>query len=197
MGAQLKHTFTLAVGGHALVGPHTGDLSDLAALESFEEAAERMQRIHRVQPEFVVHDLHPEYLSTKAAALWEPEPRMAVQHHHAHIASCAAEHGVTDDVLGVAYDGLGLGADGTLWGGEVLLANLLTFRRLARFSTVRMPGGEAAVRHPLRMALGYLASGEELPRAGPGRDAGCRASSSDAPTSSWSGITTPATAMRR
>jgi len=162
VGAQLKHTFTLAVGGHALVGPHTGDLSDLAALEAFDEAVDRMKRVHRVDPDIAVHDLHPEYLSTKAAAAWEPDRRMAVQHHHAHIASCAAEHGVTEAVLGVAYDGLGLGADGTLWGGEVLLADLCSFRRLARFGTARMPGGEAAIRRPLRMALAYLAGGEDL-----------------------------------
>ncbi len=162
LGAQLKHTFTLAVGGHAVVGPHTGDLSDLSALQALDEAAERMQRIHRVRPEIVAHDLHPDYLSTKAATLWAADQRMAVQHHHAHIASCAAEHGVTGSVLGVAYDGLGLGSDGTLWGGEILLADLRTFRRLARFGTARMPGGQAAVRHPLRMALGYLAAGEDL-----------------------------------
>ncbi|MEY9931807.1 hydrogenase maturation protein HypF [Catenulispora sp. GP43] len=163
VGAHLKHTFTLAIGARAFVGPHTGDLSDLAALEAFDEAAEHMQRVHRVRPETVVHDLHPEYLSTKiAAAIGNPDRRIAVQHHHAHIASCAAEHGITDPVLGVAYDGLGLGADGTLWGGEVLLADLRGFRRLARFGTAPMPGGEAAVRHPLRMALGYLAGGEDL-----------------------------------
>ncbi|NUP54047.1 MAG: carbamoyltransferase HypF [Catenulispora sp.] len=162
MGAQLKHTFTLAVGGHAVVGPHTGDLAALAALEAFDEAAGRMEHIHRVKPDIVVHDLHPEYLSTRAATAWEPERRMAVQHHHAHIASCAAEHGITGPVLGVAYDGLGLGGDGTLWGGEVLLADLCAFRRLGRFGTAPMPGGEAAVRHPLRMALGYLAGGEDL-----------------------------------
>ena len=162
VGAQLKHTFTLAVGGRALVGSHTGDLSDLENLEAFTESAARMEYIHRVKPEVAVHDLHPGYLSTQSVCDWTPGKRMAVQHHHAHIASCAAEHGITTPVLGVAYDGLGLGDDGTLWGGEILLADLRSSRRLARFGTAPMPGGEAAVRHPLRMALGYLLNGEDL-----------------------------------
>jgi hydrogenase maturation protein HypF len=162
VGAQLKHTFTLAVGRQALIGPHTGDLSDLRTLEAFNEAAARMEHIHRVRPEVAVHDLHPGYLSTQSVCDWSADKRVAVQHHHAHIASCAAEHGVTTPVLGVAYDGLGLGDDGTLWGGEVLLADLRSYRRLARFGRAPMPGGEAAVRHPLRMALGYLVSGEDL-----------------------------------
>ncbi|NUR62656.1 MAG: carbamoyltransferase HypF [Catenulispora sp.] len=167
VGAQLKHTFTLAVGRHALVGPHTGDLSGLRTLEAFNEAAARMEYIHRVKPELAVHDLHPGYLSTQTVCDWSAGKRMAVQHHHAHIASCAAEHGITTPVLGVAYDGLGLGDDGTLWGGEVLLADLRSYRRLARFGRAPMPGGEAAVRHPLRMALGYLVSGEDLGGARP------------------------------
>ena len=162
VGAQLKHTFTLAVGRHALIGPHTGDLSDLRTLEAFNEAVARMEHIHRVRPDIAVHDLHPGYLSTQSVCDWSPGKRIAVQHHHAHIASCAAEHGVATPVLGVAYDGLGLGDDGTLWGGEILLADLRSYRRLARFGRAPMPGGEAAVRHPLRMALGYLVSGEDL-----------------------------------
>jgi hydrogenase maturation protein HypF len=162
VGAQLKHTFTLAVGGHAVVGPHTGDLEDAETMAAFEESVSRMERIHHITPVLVAHDLHPDYLSTQVAALWPADRRIGVQHHHAHIASCAAEHGVTEPVLGVAYDGLGLGADGTLWGGEVLLADLRTAKRLARFGTAPMPGGASAVRKPPRMALGYLAGGEDL-----------------------------------
>ena len=169
VGAQLKHTFTLAAGRHAVVGPHTGDLSDAEALAVFEDSVVRMERIHRVRPELVVHDRHPDYLSTQYAQTWPREQRMAIQHHHAHIASCAAEHGVTEPVLGVAYDGLCLGDDGTLWGGEVLLADLISYRRVARFGRAPLPGGAAAVRKPLRMALGYLFAGEDLGGRRPSR----------------------------
>jgi len=144
------------------VSQHIGDLENAETLRSFSEGIEHFCSLFEISPEVLAHDLHPDYLSTKAATAWAPDRRMAVQHHHAHIASCAAEHGVTEPVLGVAYDGLGLGADGTLWGGEILLADLCSFQRLARFGTARMPGGEAAVRHPLRMALGYLAAEEDL-----------------------------------
>jgi hydrogenase maturation protein HypF len=105
----------------------------------------------------VAHDLHPAYLSTQLAVSRFPaERRIAVQHHHAHVASCAAEHGVTGPFLGVAYDGLGMGDDGTFWGGELFLADLSRYRRVGRFGRVPMPGGAMAVKKPYRMALGYL-----------------------------------------
>ena len=155
VGAQLKHTFTLATGDRALVGPHGGDLSDADALEAFEAGVAQLSRLHRFTPEVLAHDLHPGYLSTRYAE-HRSLPRVAVQHHHAHVVSCAAEHGLTGPFLGVAYDGLGLGDDGTLWGGEILLASYTGYRRLARFARAPLPGGEAAVRRPARMALGYL-----------------------------------------
>lgn len=109
----------------------------------------------------VAHDLHPEYLSTKhALAAFPSDRRVAVQHHHAHVASCAAEHGLEGPFLGVAYDGLGMGDDGTLWGGEVLAADLAGYRRLARFGLAPLPGGALAIRRPYRMALGYLLGAE-------------------------------------
>ncbi len=115
----------------------------------------------------VVHDLHPEYLSTKYAMAGFPAARrIAVQHHHAHVASCAAEHGIHEPFLGVAYDGLGMGDDGTLWGGEILFADLAGYRRLARFGRAPLPGGALAVRRPYRMALGYLLGAEALPGDG-------------------------------
>jgi hydrogenase maturation protein HypF len=160
-GAQLKHTFTLARADLALIGPHGGSLDDADALTAFQETLAHLCRLHRFTPEFVAHDLHPGYTSTRYATRTTPaDRRIAVQHHHAHVAACAAENNIDGPFIGVAYDGLGLGADGTLWGGEILLASYTGFRRLARFSTAPLPGGEAAVRRPARMALGHLYGSE-------------------------------------
>jgi hydrogenase maturation protein HypF len=162
VGAQLKHTFTLAEGSTAITSAHNGDLEDAATHDAFTESLERIARTHAITPEYVAHDLHPGYLSTQYAQRFPASRRIAVQHHHAHIASCAAEHGLTGDVIGVAYDGLGLGDDGTLWGGEIMVANLTGYTRLGRFARAPLPGGAAAVTHPARMALGYLAGLEPL-----------------------------------
>jgi len=163
VGAELKHTFTLARGRRAHVAPHNGDLEDLATHRAFTDGLAHLSRLLALEPEVVVHDLHPEYLSTKYAVQhFEPARRIAVQHHHAHVASCAAEHGITEPFLGVAYDGLGMGDDGTLWGGEILLADLTGYRRMARFARAPLPGGALAVKRPYRMALGYLFGGEWL-----------------------------------
>ncbi|HET6352699.1 carbamoyltransferase HypF [Streptomyces sp.] len=168
-GAQLKHTFTLAEGRHAHLGPHCGDLADAATLDAFETSYTDLRRLTGITPSAVAHDLHPGYLSTQWARSWPVEHRIAVQHHHAHVAACAAEHGVQGPFIGVAYDGLGLGDDGTLWGGEILVADLAGYRRVGRFATAPLPGAEAAVRHPSRMALGYLYGAETLgtPRPAP------------------------------
>ena len=163
VGAELKHTFTLARGTRAHVAPHNGDLEDLATHRAFADGLAHLSRLLALEPEVAVHDLHPEYLSTKfAVERFAPSRRIAVQHHHAHVASCAAEHAITGPFLGVAYDGLGLGDDGTFWGGEILLADLVSFRRLGRFGRAPMPGGGLAVRKPYRMALGYLFGTEGL-----------------------------------
>ncbi|MCU0478673.1 MAG: carbamoyltransferase HypF [Chloroflexi bacterium] len=164
VGAELKHTFTLARGRRAHVAPHNGDLEDLPTHRAFTDGLAHLSRLLALEPEVVAHDLHPEYLSTKyAVAGYAPGQRIAVQHHHAHVASCAAEHGITTPFIGVAYDGLGMGDDGTLWGGEILAADLVGYRRLARFGRAPMPGGALAVKRPWRMALGYLLAGERLP----------------------------------
>lgn len=161
-GAQLKHTFALAEGTQAFLGPHTGDLEDAATLEAFEAAYADLVRLTGIEPQAVAHDLHPGYLSTQWAGALPRARRIAVQHHHAHVAACAAEHGVHGPFVGVAYDGLGLGDDGTLWGGEILVADLARYRRVGRFATAPLPGGAAAVRRPARMALGYLHGAEPL-----------------------------------
>ncbi|MET7690362.1 carbamoyltransferase HypF [Streptomyces sp. NPDC005483] len=160
-GAQLKHTFTLAADGRAHLGPHAGDLADLATHDAFLTSYEHLKQLTGIEPVILAHDLHPGYLSTQWARA-QALRRMPVQHHHAHVAACAAEHGVRGRFLGVAYDGLGLGDDGTLWGGEILVADLSGYRRVGRFATAPLPGGDAAVRHPGRTALGHLLGGETL-----------------------------------
>ncbi|MEU6255785.1 carbamoyltransferase HypF [Streptomyces sp. NPDC047043] len=160
-GAQLKHTFTLAADGRAHLGPHTGDLADLATHDAFLASYDHLKRLTGIEPVALAHDLHPGYLSTQWAEA-QPGRRIPVQHHHAHVAACAAEHGVRGRFLGVAYDGLGLGDDGTLWGGEILVADLSGYRRVGRFATAPLPGGDAAVRHPSRTALGHLLGAETL-----------------------------------
>jgi hydrogenase maturation protein HypF len=166
VGAELKHTFTLANADRAVVGPHTGDLEDVESFDSFQRTLAHLSRLEQIEPELVVHDLHPGYLSTQYAMRFPARSRVPVQHHHAHVAACAAEFGLTERFIGVAYDGLGLGTDGTLWGGEVLIADLCGFRRFGRFSRAPLPGGQAAVRRPARMALGYLLGSEGFDGSG-------------------------------
>ncbi|MFW5924922.1 MAG: carbamoyltransferase HypF [Myxococcota bacterium] len=155
-GAHLKNTFCLAHGHSAHLGPHVGDLDTFEAVRFFEQAVERMERLLAIQPEIIAHDLHPDYASTRYA-LARPEPaKVAVQHHHAHVVSAMAEHGLEGPVLGVAYDGTGYGTDGTAWGGEVLLAQLDGFERIATFRAFALPGAEQAIRQPWRQALSLL-----------------------------------------
>jgi hydrogenase maturation protein HypF len=155
-GPEQKNTFCLLTGEHAFVSQHIGDMENAETLEAFERTIALYERLFRVRPEIVAYDLHPEYLSTKHA-LSLGLPAMAVQHHHAHIASVLAEHGLGGRVLGVALDGTGYGPDGTIWGGEWLAADLAGFERVAHLRMVPMPGGAAAIRRPARMALGTLA----------------------------------------
>ncbi|HYM84061.1 MAG TPA: carbamoyltransferase HypF, partial [Candidatus Dormibacteraeota bacterium] len=162
VGAELKHTFALASGRRAHVAPHIGDLEDLRTHRAFEENLAHLSRLLALEPDVVAHDLHPAYLSTQYAVERFPVTRrIAVQHHHAHVASCAAEHGLTSSFIGVAYDGLGMGDDGTFWGGEILVADLAGYRRVGRFAAAPMPGGAIAVKKPYRMALGYLFGAED------------------------------------
>ncbi|HEX5117777.1 MAG TPA: carbamoyltransferase HypF [Pseudonocardiaceae bacterium] len=157
-GAELKNTFCLATGTHAFVSHHIGDLENYATLRSFTDGIEHVGRLFDIDPVVVAHDLHPEYLSTKYALELSDVDLMGVQHHHAHIASCLADNGERGPVLGVAFDGTGFGTDGTIWGGEFLLADLTGFRRLAHLAPVPMPGGVTAIRQPWRMAAVYLAA---------------------------------------
>ena len=156
VGAELKNTVSVAKESFVVCSHHIGDLEHLATYQAFLQATVHLCRLFGIEPEVVAHDLHPEYLSTKHALDLDLEP-WPVQHHHAHIASCLAEHGHTDTVLGVAFDGLGYGTDGTMWGGEFLVADFNGFERVAHLRPVAMPGGAAAVREPWRMALSWTA----------------------------------------
>ena len=155
-GAQQKNTLCLTRAGFALPSQHLGDLENFETLRFFEETLERMQRLFHVSPTAVACDLHPGYLSTQFALKTEGLQRIGVQHHHAHIASCMAEHGLDGRVIGVAWDGTGFGTDGTIWGGEFLAADLLGFDRWARLRPVQLAGGDAGVREPWRVARSYL-----------------------------------------
>ncbi|MDH3727622.1 MAG: carbamoyltransferase HypF [Myxococcales bacterium] len=155
-GAHLKNTFCIAVEDTAYFGPHIGDLETLAAMEFFEEAVDRVQTILSVEPEVVAHDLHPGYLSTRYAKARGGADTIGVQHHHAHVVSAMAEHGLRGPVLGIAYDGTGYGNDGTAWGGEILLCFTGHFQRLATFRPIKLPGGNRAMREVWRVALSLL-----------------------------------------
>lgn len=155
-GAQLKNTFCLARGGEAVLSHHIGDLEDARTYESWLAGIRHFEQVLDVRPDVVVHDLHPEYLSTKYAMECDGCELVGVQHHHAHVASCLAEHGETGPVVGVALDGFGWGGDGTMWGGEILVADLCSSRRAGGLAPVPLPGGSAAVREPWRMAVSYL-----------------------------------------
>jgi len=156
VGAQLKNTFCVATGDNAYLGPHVGDLDNPSAFTFFENAIARMEDILRVRPEVIAHDLHPGYLSTQYARARSGTHHVGVQHHHAHVASAMAEHGLAGPVIGVAYDGTGWGPDGTAWGGEILLATYASYTWLATFRPVALAGGDLAIREPWRIALALL-----------------------------------------
>lgn len=164
-GAHLKSTFALGRGELAFVSQHVGDLDDWTTYQAYEQGIAHLQRLLAITPQVVAHDLHPDYASTRYAQALDGVELLAVQHHHAHVASCLADNGCDEPVLGVAFDGTGLGSDGTLWGGEVLRADLRSFERLGHLRPVPLPGGEQAVREPWRMAVAYLreAYGDDLP----------------------------------
>jgi hydrogenase maturation protein HypF len=166
-GGELKNTFCLTKGRHAILSQHIGDLQNFETEEFFQETLARMKSLFRVEPRAVAHDLHPGYRSTRMALASGIERRFAIQHHHAHIASCMAENHLGGEVIGVAFDGTGYGSDGCIWGGEFLVAGLSQFTRSAHLRYVPLPGGDAAVRQPWRMALSYLRDAlgaESLPR---------------------------------
>ncbi len=159
VGGHLKNVFALARGRMVYQSQHLGDLENLTGLDFFKESLDHLMRTFEIEPQTVVHDMHPGYLSTEWAKEWAQQRGLklvAVQHHHAHIASCMAEHGLTGEAIGISLDGTGYGADGRIWGGEVLLCAPGKSERFAHLDYVPMPGGAAAIREPWRMALGAL-----------------------------------------
>ncbi len=164
-GGELKNTFCVTKDNYAFLSQHIGDMENLETLSSFESGIEHFKRLFRVSPEVIAYDPHPEYLTTKYAARLQREgiegssagmQFVPVQHHHAHIASCLAENGVEGPVIGVAFDGAGYGEDGQIWGGEFLVSDFQHFERRAHLKYVVLPGGEAAIRRPYRMAVSHL-----------------------------------------
>jgi hydrogenase maturation protein HypF len=168
-GAELKNTFCVAKQDRAWVGHHIGDLENWETLSSYREGIEHFERLFAVEPAVVAHDLHPEYLSTKYARERDDVELVGVQHHHAHLAACLAEHGEQGPAVGAIFDGTGYGEDGTVWGGELMFGDLAGFERDGSLWPVRMPGGQAAIREPWRMACAWLTAargdGPDLPSA--------------------------------
>ena len=168
-GAELKSTFCVARAGRAWVSHHIGDLENYETLRSFTDGIDHFQRLFAVAPEVVAHDLHPEYLSTQYALEREGVELVGVQHHHAHLAACLAEHAELRPAVGAIFDGTGYGTDGTAWGGEFLFGDVRSCARVGTLVGVPLPGGAAAIRQPWRMACAWLhtARGESpsLPRS--------------------------------
>jgi hydrogenase maturation protein HypF len=156
VGPELKNAVCLVRGSDAFVSQHVGDLKNALAARYFEATVEKLERLLEVDPTVVAHDLHPAYASTRYARRLEGVRLVGVQHHHAHVASVMAEHGLEGEVIGLAMDGTGYGTDGTVWGGEVLRADAAGFARLGHLAYVPLPGGDAAVEHPVRTAWAAL-----------------------------------------
>jgi hydrogenase maturation protein HypF len=159
VGGHLKVVFAFGHGRRAVMSHHLGDLGDRRVFEDYLGAMASYESLLGIRPRLLVHDLHPDYASTQHAverARVEGLPLLAVQHHHAHVVSCMAEHGLAGPVIGVAFDGLGYGSDGSLWGGELLVASYQRFSRVGHLRPVALPGGERAVREPWRVALAHL-----------------------------------------
>ena len=171
-GAHLKNTIALSVDRNIFISQHIGDLETMRAERAFEDVIDDLTRMYEAEPTVVAHDAHPDYVSTRYAR--DPDRfvgarRIAVQHHHAHLASCLADNRTEAPALGVTWDGTGLGPDGTVWGGEFLLGNAAGFDRVAHLRTFPLPGADAAVREPRRSAAGLLhAAGYALEGSSPG-----------------------------
>jgi hydrogenase maturation protein HypF len=160
-GSELKNTFCITNKNYAFLSHHIGDMENYETLKSFEQGIEHFERLFRVKPEAIAYDLHPNYLATRYALQRAQRDNLAaigVQHHHAHIAACMAEHGLdgSHPVIGLSFDGTGYGEDGAIWGGEVLVADYKSYRRRFHLEYFPLPGGDAAVKKPARTALALL-----------------------------------------
>jgi hydrogenase maturation protein HypF len=160
-GSELKNTFCITNKNYAFLSHHIGDMENYETLKSYEQGVEHFERLFRVKPEAIAHDLHPNYLATRYAidrAEQEGLPIVAVQHHHAHVAACMAEHGLdgSHPVIGLSFDGTGYGDDGAIWGGEILVADYKSYQRAYHLEYFPLPGGDAAIKKPARIALALL-----------------------------------------
>jgi hydrogenase maturation protein HypF len=160
-GSELKNTFCITNKNYAFLSHHIGDMENYETLKSFEQGVEHFEQLFRVKPEAIAHDLHPNYLATRYAlerTEREGLPAIAVQHHHAHIAACMAEHGLDGSrpVIGLSFDGTGYGDDGAIWGGEILVADYKSYQRAFHLEYFPLPGGDAAIKKPARTALALL-----------------------------------------
>lgn len=161
-GGQLKNTFCLTKGHYAIMSQHIGDTANKEAIDFYKETLKNLKNTFNAEPSIVAHDMHPNYWTTRFAKEYHSQLAIsnsrliAVQHHHAHIVSCMAEHNLKEDVIGIAFDGTGYGADGNIWGGEILIADRKGFTRFAHLDYVPMPGSDAAIKEPWRMAVSYL-----------------------------------------
>ena len=154
-GAELVNCFCIGKGNQAIMSQHIGDLKNLEALEFYTESFERHKKLFRMKPELVVHDMHPDYLSTKFAKEMGISA-MEVQHHHSHIASCMAEYNLDEKVIGISFDGTGLGDDGMIWGSEFFICDLAGYERYTHFDYIPLPGGDRVTKEPWRTAISYL-----------------------------------------
>jgi hydrogenase maturation protein HypF len=156
VGGHLKNTVCLTKDNLAFLSQHIGDLENLQTLDAFEHTIDHLQKIFQIDPICIIHDLHPEYLSSKWALENINIAAKSIQHHYAHILSVMAEHNIIDEVIGFALDGAGFGEDGAIWGGEVMVCNLASYKRIAHFEYIPLPGGEKAILEPWRMSVSYL-----------------------------------------
>jgi hydrogenase maturation protein HypF len=154
-GAELKNCFCIGKGNQAIVSQHIGDLKNLETYEFYRETIDQFKKLFRIKPHLAVADMHPDYLSTRYVNEMDV-PKMFVQHHHAHIASCMAEHGLNEKVIGVSFDGTGYGDDGNIWGGEFFICDFKGYERISHFEYVPIPGGDKVSEEPWRMAVSYL-----------------------------------------
>jgi hydrogenase maturation protein HypF len=155
VGGELKNTFCLTRDRYAFLSHYIGDMENAETTESFEQGIQHLLRLFRVQPEIIAHDLHPDYFTTQYAKRFSSQ-QIGVQHHHAHLASCMADNGLENRrLIGLSFDGTGYGMDGAIWGGEILLTSYADFERVAHLEYLPLPGGDSAIRHPWRIAVGY------------------------------------------
>ncbi len=173
VGPELKNTICLLKENRAFISQHIGDLENTASYDSFEKTIKHLQDLFDIKPTVIAHDLHPNYFSTEWTSNFQTSAlpnlkTIGIQHHHAHIASCMAENRVNEPVIGIALDGTGYGTDGTIWGGELLVASFNHFERVGQFEYLPLPGGDAAIKHPWQVALSYLVRSLEVPKCGSG-----------------------------